>query len=48
MGGDITKGLGYPLRIRVSSSLDFLVSKPQELKHISYSGCANVVDLLTI
>jgi hypothetical protein len=47
MGGDITPGLGYPLRIRVSS-LDFLVSKPQELELISHSGCAKVADLLTI
>jgi hypothetical protein len=39
MGGDITPGLGYPLRIRVFS-LDILVSKPQELKLISRSGCA--------
>ena len=39
MGGDITPGLRYPLRIRVSS-LDFLVSNPQELKLISLSDYA--------
>jgi hypothetical protein len=47
MSGDITPGLGYLLRISISS-LDFLVSKPQELKLISHSGYTKVVDLQTI